>query len=115
MPEFGSRHGALGIVAGGARDGQIAHAIGAASRLGHDVLDLQGHVRGPTVGTRPIELLQQIRTDLVTSQFALLVLGPRDLWILQELQVEADEFLRDRPDGRKPLEPVHPREDVTNA
>src|SRR5260370_17119817 len=85
IPELVGGLRALGRVTGLAGEGQIADAVRASARLGHDVLDLQGHILRATVGALPAELLQQILADLITAQFALLVLPSADIWLLKNL------------------------------
>jgi hypothetical protein len=44
------------------------------------------------VSTSVIELLEQILSDLVAEQLALLILDASDLWILYRLRIEPNGF-----------------------
>jgi hypothetical protein len=59
------------------------------------VLDLQRDVLSSAVGAGAPPFFEQILPYLVAHQFALLALDPRDLGVLQQLRVDAHEFLTD--------------------
>jgi len=84
----------LSLVAGMARNEQVADAIASTPRLRVDVLYLKRYILRATVGTLAAPLLQQVLAHLVACQFALLVLNPADDWVLHELGVEADRLYR---------------------
>src|SRR5260221_2372024 len=115
IPELVGGLRALSRVTWLAGEGQIADAVRASACLGHDALDVKWPVRRAAVGALPAELLQQILADLITGQFALLVFHPTDLWILQELSIEADYLLGESSNRSKPAEPPHPGQDVADA
>jgi hypothetical protein len=72
------------------------------------MLDLQRHVRRAAIGTAPVPLLQQVFTDLITRQFALLVFDPADLRVLERLSIETHQFLTEGGDRGEPAQPLHP-------
>src|SRR5260221_6464462 len=115
IPELVGGLRALSRVTWLAGEGQIADAVRASACLGHDALDVKWPVRRAAVGALPAELLQQILADLITGQFALLVFHPTDLWILQELSIEADYLLGESSNRSNPAEPPHPGQDVADA
>src|SRR5258706_7508256 len=115
IPELVGGLGALGRVTGLAGDGEVADAVRAASCLGHDVLDLQGHILRATVGAPPAELLQQILADLITGPFALLVFHFTDVRLLKKLCIEADQLLRDSANGSIPSQSRYPGQHIADA
>jgi hypothetical protein len=101
---------ALALIAGPAGERQVRDPIRAALGAWNDVLDLQRHVRRAAIGTAPVPLLQQVFTDFVTGQFALLVLHTGDLRILERLGIETHQFLTEGGDWSEPAQPRHPVE-----
>ena len=95
------RPAAFGLVAGWAGEREVADAVGAASRLRNDVLDLERRVFGITVHTVPAPLFEEVLPHLVAGELALLVLNAADLRVLHELRIEPHEFNRDSRDRRK--------------
>ncbi len=75
-----------------------------------DVVDLEGHVLGPTVGTGPAPLLQEIFPDLVSGQGSLLVFDSGDLRVFDLLHVEPDQLLGQFGNGNQSPEPFDPGE-----
>src|SRR5262245_1174009 len=72
-------------------------------------------MRRCAVGALAPPFLQQIFSDLVARQFALLVLDATDLRILQELGIEFDQFKRERVDRTPAAYPRHPGERVADT
>jgi hypothetical protein len=103
---------ALGPVAIQAGQGQVAQSVRSSLGLGSEVFHTEGHVLGPTIGTLPTPLLQQIFPDLVTLEFPLLVRYPRDVRVLEFLCVELHILQVDPGDRNPPGIPPHPGEDV---
>ena len=75
-----------------AGQGEVAHAMRAASCAAEDVLNLQGNVLHPTVGTSPPPLFEQAFPHLVAHAFPLLVLNTRDLRVLHSLRTCASAW-----------------------
>src|SRR5947209_4792934 len=67
---------------------QVGHTITAASRLWHNMFHFERHLVYATIGTRPLELLQQIRADFISTQFAVLVRTAADGWVHELLHIE---------------------------
>jgi hypothetical protein len=72
-----------------ARQGEIAGAIGAPSCSGNNVLNFERDILHATVRALSIPLFEQIFPKLISTEAPLLILDARDLWIFQELCVEA--------------------------
>ncbi len=79
----------IAVVAG---EHEIGHAVGAASTLGQQVVDLKGNIGFAAIDTSIAVFHEHIRPDLPPHEFATLVVHSRDLWILEQLHIEADTF-----------------------
>jgi len=95
--EFSRRTVALPLVAWSASQREVAHLIRAAPGPRHKMLDLQRNVLLPAVGARPAPLLQDILSNFVARQFALLILDTTDLSVLHDLRIEPHQL---HADGR---------------
>src|SRR5262245_12891726 len=69
---------------------EIRYSITAPARLWNDVLNLERDIRLGAVGASPAPLFKQILSHFISSQLALLILNPADLWLLHQLSVEFD-------------------------
>ncbi len=99
-------------VTGLAGQRQICHPIGAAPHSGHDVLHLQGDVLRPTVGACPVPLGQEVLADFVSEQGPLLIGDASYFRVLQVLQIEAHQFLREGGNVGHAAQARHPGQDV---
>jgi len=87
---------------------QIRVAVGSFTTPRHDVFDLRRNVRFLARDALSSPLFEEIVSEFVTEQRALLVLDSGDLRILQGLRVELHELHHDSGDGHPALEPSDP-------
>jgi hypothetical protein len=80
---------ALALVARSTGRGEVGDTIRASPATGDDVVDLERHTLCIAVDTATPPFLEQIPPNFVAEQRALLILDPRDLWMLKLLCIEA--------------------------
>ena len=56
------------------------------------MIDFERHIGFTAIGASPVELFQQVLSDLVTDQGALLIFNATDFSILHQLGVETNPF-----------------------
>ena len=99
----------------GARQGQVAHAVGAARAARDDVPGLERDVGRVAIRARAVVLLEQVLPRLAAGERAVLVLNSRDRGVLLVLEVELDQLVRRRGDRAEPAQPGDPGEHVGQA
>ena len=105
---------AFGLVTILTGDRQVTGPVGSPA-FGDDMIDLQRHIFFPAVHTLTPPFLEQVFSDFVSGEGALLVLYPAELGVLQELGIEPDRFDFDGRNGREPAVAPHPGKDVIDA
>ena len=109
-PELRRRLRVLALVAGTAREREVAHAVGATAAARRQVFDLQWYIRHATVGAAAPPLVEQILAHFVARQFALLVVHTADFRVLHEVRIKLDHLDADRADRCPPSQPLNPRQ-----
>src|SRR6266566_9794409 len=79
------------------------------------MLDLKGHLAPPTIDATAPKLLQQIRANLPSEQFAALIGYPFHFGMLKELGIEPHAFNLDPTDWRPSPVALRPGEHIANA
>ncbi len=77
------------LVAGVTGQAEIADAVGAATTPGQDVIHFERGIHLAAIGTPVLVFDEQVGSGFPAGKRPLLILGARDLWILQELAIEA--------------------------
>ena len=99
----------LGLITGIASQAQVADSICPAVGFRLHMLNLKRDILGPTVTTGPIPLFEEVLSDFIAKERALLILLS-DLGILHLLQIEFDEFQTDcldRAQSHQRLTQIH--------
>ncbi len=102
------------LVAGVTGQAEIADAVGATATPGQDVIHFEGGVRLPAIGALVRVFHQQVGSGFPSGKRPLLIVGPRDLGILQQLGVEAHLLDLDPADGSPLGEPRGPGEGIAH-
>src|SRR5712692_595424 len=107
IPKLSGRLLLLAHIAGLAGQREIAHPITSTSGPGDNMFDLQRDSFRPTISTVTLPLLQEILTQEIALQFALLVFQTGDFRVLHLLGVEPSNFHVDLAHRQDPRHELH--------
>ena len=79
------------------------------------MLNLQRQIAFLTISASMLPLLQQVLSELVSGQRALLILNSANLWIVHRGQIELDEFLTDGDYRTESDETTRPGERISQT